>query len=58
MSATRQYTRQCEGKRGFSTPEKARKEISRSHAHAKVTEYFCPWCRFWHVGHKRGSREA
>jgi hypothetical protein len=49
----RHYAASCHDKRGFSTPEKAKAEIARSHPNVRMNTYFCPYCRMWHIGHAR-----
>ena len=57
MPTSRQYKRQCEGKRAYATNERAAEEIRRAHkATTDVVAYFCPWCRLWHVGHRKRKR--
>lgn len=63
MAETAVYNpeRQCDGKRPFRTKGFAKRmalvltsgsgaEDRRSPR--KATTYRCPWCGFWHVGHK------
>ena len=41
-------------KRGFTYKDKAEEEIRRSHkTRADVIPYFCPYCRLYHIGHRK-----
>lgn len=52
--------RRCEktGKRIFSGPNSARREVRRRHASFRLFTYRCEHCRYWHVanGDKREGR--
>lgn len=55
MPAKSFYLRSCHGKAAYSTPEKAMREIARSHPQVNMKSYLCPFCRMWHIGHAGGA---
>lgn len=61
----RAYDKQCKGKRPYKRRRDARRAKRRIETNTngeKYDVYHCPWCDFFHVGHKlipsKGGRDA
>jgi hypothetical protein len=46
----------CADKRQFSSPEQARKILSKKRHHARLVVYRCTNCRKWHIGNHLGNK--
>jgi hypothetical protein len=59
---TRNYERQCKGKRTYASKKNARKAIRRTvtkygaERYSTLSVYLCPHCGWWHFGHSRRKR--
>lgn len=58
MPAKRQYMNQCHGKKGYPTLDCALEFRRASYGGQAVDmdAYFCPWCRMWHLGHRKPKK--
>lgn len=58
MPFKRQYKNQCHTKKGYSTLDRAMEFCRTTYKGraADMNAYFCPWCRMWHLGHRKGKK--